>query len=157
MDLIGRTTINPLLFFTGKIIGYITWIIQLLLVFGFQLINRISFGYNDYVSLVILLIGLLFIVFSLINLGSSTRLGLPNEKTVFKTNGLYKISRNPMYVGFNLLTISSMIYTLNVWIILLGFYSIIIYHLIILGEEIFLKNRFGEEYTDYKKKIRRYL
>ena len=157
MDLIGKTTINPVLFYSGKFSGYITWIALFLLILKINLVDRISFVYNDYISYAILIIGLIFIVFSLINLGSSTRLGLPSENTVFKTNGLYKISRNPMYLGFNLLTISSMIYTLNLWIVLLGIYSIIIYHLIILGEERFLENRLGVEYTNYKKKIRRYV
>ena len=157
MDIVGKTTINPILFYTGKISGYITWIILLLLMLGIDLIKRLSFGYNDYISYVILLIGLVFVIFSSINLGSSTRLGLPYENTVFKTNGLYTISRNPMYLGFNLITISSLIYTLNLWVMILGIYSIIIYHLIILGEEKFLEKRFGKEYANYKEKIRRYL
>ncbi len=62
-----------------------------------------------------------------------------------------------MYFGFNLWTISSMIYTLNIWIILIGIYSIIIYHLIILEEERFLEKRFGIAYSNYKNNIRRYL
>lgn len=157
MDLIGKTTIHPILFFSGKILGYLTWIVLFILLLNIKLIDRISIFYNDYISLVFLMIGLIFIVFSLINLGNSTRLGLPSEPTVFKTNGLYKISRNPMYLGFNLFTISSMVYCLNIWIILLGLYSIIIYHFIILGEENFLENRFGLEYLNYKKKVRRYL
>lgn len=157
MDLIGKTPINPIFFYSGKLMGYITWIIQLLLILGVDLIDRLSFNYNECVSFALLIVGLIFIVFSLINLGSSTRLGLPTDETVFKTNGLYSISRNPMYVGFNLLTIASMIYTLHWGVILLGLYSMIIYHLIILGEERFLMNRFGEEYLTYKSKIRRYL
>ncbi len=157
MDLIGKTTINPLFFYSGKILGYITWIVQLLLIMGMDVINRLTCRYNEYLSFTLLFVGLVFIVLSLINLGRSTRLGLPTDKTVFKTNGLYRLSRNPMYVGFNLLTISSMIYTLNIWILVLGIYSIVIYHLIILGEERFLKNRFGEQYSAYLLKIRRYL
>jgi protein-S-isoprenylcysteine O-methyltransferase Ste14 len=157
MDLIGKTTINPLLFYSGKISGYATWIIILLQIMRLDIIERITFCCNGYISFVLLIAGLIFTVFSMINLGASTRFGLPTEKTVFKTNGLYKISRNPMYVGFDLLTISSMIYTLNFWIIALGIYSIVIYHFIILGEERFLKNRFGEQYSIYLLKIRRYL
>jgi len=157
MNLIGKTTIHPLLFFSGKIMGYFTWIVQLLAILNIDLVNRTSFGYNDYSSFVILVPGLVFIVSSLISLGGSTRLGLPSEETVLKTNGLYRLSRNPMYLGFNLWTISSMIYTLNIWIVLAGIYSMIIYHLIILGEERFLEDRFGYEYKNYKKKIRRYI
>jgi len=157
MNLIGKTTINPIIFYSGKISGYVTWIVQLLMMLGVDVIVRISYPYNDYISYLTLLIALILIVFSLINLGRSTRLGLPTESTVFKTNGLYKISRNPMYVGFNLLTISSMIYTINIWIVILGIYSIAVYHLIILSEERFLENRFGKEYSEYKLKVKRYL
>jgi len=101
--------------------------------------------------------GLGLSVLSLINLGSSTRLGLPSEITTFKTNGLYKYSRNPMYVGFNFLTIASMLYVWHIIILFLGLYSIIIYHFIILGEERFMESRFGEEYINYKQKVRRYI
>jgi protein-S-isoprenylcysteine O-methyltransferase Ste14 len=62
-----------------------------------------------------------------------------------------------MYMGFNLLTISSMIYSMHIIIFLSGIFSIIVYHLIILAEEQFLEDRFGFEYANYKKKIRRYL
>jgi protein-S-isoprenylcysteine O-methyltransferase Ste14 len=89
-------------------------------------------------------------------LGKSTRLGLPSDDTQLKTNGLYKYSRNPMYVGFNLITIASIIYTLHWIIIILGVYSLIIYHLIIKGEEKFMMKRFGEEYKNYQLKVSRY-
>ncbi len=157
MELIGKTTINPFIFYSGKIAGYFTWIVLLLMLFKINLVERISNIYSEYFSYATLATGLLFVAVSLINLGRSTRLGIPTDFTVLKTNGLYRISRNPMYLGFNLLTISSMTYTLNIWIILPGIYSIVVYHLIILGEEKFLENRFRKDYTNYKKRVRRYL
>ena len=99
----------------------------------------------------------MFTIISLINLGKSTRLGTPQESTEFKTNGLYKISRNPMYVGFNMLSLSAILFTHNFIVIFLGVYSIYVYHLIILGEEKFLESRFSEQYLEYKKNVRRYL
>ena len=157
MELIGKTTINPILFYSGKVAGYITWIVYLLFVSGVNLFELTVLIYRAYAAYFLGLIGLIFIVLSMISLGKSTRLGLPSDHTILKTRGLYKISRNPIYVGFNLLTISSMIYTFNIWIIILGVYSILIYHLIILGEERFLENRFEAEFLEYKKKTRRYL
>ena len=157
MDIIGKTTIHPFLFYTGKIAGYITWIIFILNVTGVQILNTYSAYNNKYIAFLILFVALFFVVQSLINLGSSTRLGLPSEETKLKTNGIYKISRNPMYVGFNLLTVTSKIYTLNLWIIIVGIYSIAVYHLIILGEELFLENSFGTSFLEYKNKTRRYL
>ena len=62
-----------------------------------------------------------------------------------------------MYVGLHLVTLSSMIFSLNWIIIIMGIYSMVVYHFIIKGEENFLKNRFGEAYLEYQRKVRRYL
>jgi protein-S-isoprenylcysteine O-methyltransferase Ste14 len=64
---------------------------------------------------------------------------------------------NPMYVGFNLFTISSILLNANILVLLLSLYSIMVYHFIIKGEEAFLEKRFGDEYIKYKNKVRRYL
>jgi protein-S-isoprenylcysteine O-methyltransferase Ste14 len=157
MDLIGKTTIHPVLFYTGKIAGYCCWILLILSWLNINIILRNTFVLSDYFAIALFLAGLVLVVISLINLGSSTRLGLPTDKTVFKTNGLYKISRNPMYIGFNLWTLSSMIYIFSILVIISGIYSIIVYHFIILSEEKFLENRFGVDYSDFKKKVSRYL
>ena len=157
MEIIGKNTINPFVFYTGKISGYITWIVMVLSFFNSKFVEKQLFQINSYVYTSILLLSLVFIVFSLINLGKSTRLGLPKESTDFKTKGLYKISRNPMYVGFNLLTISAVLCCSNWLMLLLGIYNIIVYHLIILGEESFLETRFGRKYLDYKIAVRRFI
>ena len=156
-ELIGKATINPLLFYSGKFSGYFTWVVLLSSLLGIELIPKVSFKFVEYVAYFLMGWGLLAIVISLINLGSSTRFGLPTKNTQFKTNGIYKLSRNPMYVGFNLLTISAMLYTFHFLIIAMGVYCIIIYHLIILGEERFLDKRFGFDYARYKQKVRKYL
>jgi protein-S-isoprenylcysteine O-methyltransferase Ste14 len=157
MELIGKTTINPVLFFSGKISGYLTWIILGISFLKINIVHVNSWGYNKDIAFVILSFGFFAVVLSSINLGRSTRLGLPSNDTQLKTNGIYKISRNPMYLGFNLLTISSIIYMLNPIVSLFGIYSIIIYHFIIIGEERFLETRFGTAYLDFKKRVRRYL
>jgi protein-S-isoprenylcysteine O-methyltransferase Ste14 len=157
MDLIGKTPINPVLFYTGKIAGYLTWVILLLSVLVIPVIETYSNQLFKYTAYVLSLAGLLLTTVSLVNLGGSTRLGLPQEDTIFKTNGLYLFSRNPMYLGFDLLTLASMIYSLNPGILSLGLYSLIIYHFIILGEERFLEQRFGKDYREYRRKTRRYI
>jgi protein-S-isoprenylcysteine O-methyltransferase Ste14 len=157
MNLIGKTTINPVLFYTGKISGYITWGVLFYQLINTSLNSFSSLIFNKQMALFILLVGLLLSILSMFNLGRSTRLGLPEEGTQLKKRGLYKYSRNPMYVGFDLLTIAAMLFTLNVWIIIMGTYSLTIYHFIILGEEKFLVNRFGNEYLTYKKNTGRYI
>ncbi|MBI9098137.1 MAG: isoprenylcysteine carboxylmethyltransferase family protein [Spirochaetaceae bacterium] len=157
MKIIGKPTINPFFFYSGKISSYLTWVYLILSLVNCFDLSIVSLPIAKNAAFVILLSGLLFSILSMFNLGKSTSLGLPEEKTVLKKSGLYKISRNPMYIGFNLLTISSIIYTGNLYILLLGLYSIIIYHLIIVNEEKFLESRFGAEYSEYKAEVRRYL
>ena len=62
-----------------------------------------------------------------------------------------------MYLGFDLLTLASIIFHINIVIALMGIYSLLIYHTIILGEEKYLERTFGEEYIKYKAQTRRYL
>jgi protein-S-isoprenylcysteine O-methyltransferase Ste14 len=157
MEVLGRTPINPVLFVTGKISGYLTWILLILSLLKLNLLRVYSGPITKLAALAILTIGLFLLIMSSINLGSSVRLGLPNTKTVLKQSGVYKISRNPMYLGFNAVTLASMIYVSNWIVIILGVYSIIIYHYIILGEEKFLTDRFGEEYSSFKRNVHRYL
>lgn len=153
--IIGKTTISPLPFYSGKISGYITWLFLLVSLFSIPDTSQINL--QGWVAVIILGVGLIFTIISLINLGKSTRLGISQENTEFKTNGFYKISRNPMYVGFNMFSLSAILFTNNFVVLILGIYSIYVYHLIILGEEKFLESRFSEQYLEYKKNVRRYL
>jgi protein-S-isoprenylcysteine O-methyltransferase Ste14 len=157
MNIIGMTTINPFFFYTGKIAGYGTWILLVLSFFNVIEISMYASPVLTYGSCAAFALGVALTVFSSINLGKSTRLGLPGEDTVLKTGGIYRISRNPMYVGFNLFTIASMLYTSNIFVVIAGLYSIVIYHFIIIGEEKFLSDRFGIAYGEYTKRVRRYL
>jgi protein-S-isoprenylcysteine O-methyltransferase Ste14 len=157
MNIIGTSTINPILFYSGKLCGYIAWILLILSLTGTIHLQIIVSPLLTYVLIFCIVTGTIFTITSMINLGKSTRLGLPSEATEFKNNGIYRISRNPMYVGFNLFTIASITGCANVFVALMGVYSIIVYHLIIKSEERFLEQRFGQMYMDYKKKIRRYL
>ena len=102
-------------------------------------------------------IGLLVLMISLVNLGKSTRLGLPDEQTALETGGMYRFSRNPMYVAFHLFTLSAILYTPAPVVAITGIYSTLVYHYIIKAEEAFLEQRFGAPYVDYRRKVRRYL
>jgi protein-S-isoprenylcysteine O-methyltransferase Ste14 len=157
MKLIGLETVHPILFYSGKIAGYSTWIVYLLIILNAARPGGPPFPFVRVSALVLTGLGLVVTAVSLINLGNSTRLGLPREVTEFKTGGLYRFSRNPMYLGFNLLTLASMARAWSPVVAVLGTFSIITYHFIILGEERFLGERFGEKYRRYKERTRRYL
>ena len=82
----------------------------------------------------------------------------PSDATALVTEGMYRYSRNPMYLGLLLLTIASTIWfgtwfgiIINiVFIFLINFFQII-------PEEEALLEIFNEEYEEYKKNVRRWI
>lgn len=138
MEIKGRPTIHPWLFYTGKTAGYLTWLIFFLPAVGLNYFKLYHSRLTDLITLVVLAASIIFITLSLAYLGKSVRIGLPTEKTKLKTGGVYQISRNPMYVGVHLLTLASMVNTLHPLVLIMGIFSFVVYHRIILGEEQFL-------------------
>lgn len=72
-------------------------------------------------------------------------------------NGLYRVSRNPMYVSYFIYFLGCVLLTQS--LVLLGLVLVfqISAHWIILSEERWCTKEFGQEYIDYMKKVRRYL
>jgi len=146
MEFIGKTTINPFLFYSGKISGYIIWGLLLVSLYSTQNIGQIN--PQRWVAIILLCFGLILTIAGLITLEKSTRLGIPEEDTELKTNGLYKTSRNPIYLGFNLFSLAAVLSVGSFVVLIVALYSIVVYHLIILAEEKFL---------EYKKNVRRHI
>lgn len=72
-------------------------------------------------------------------------------------NGLYRLSRNPMYLSYFLYFIGCVILTRSV--ILCGIVAVfqIASHWIILSEERWCMDTFGDAYRQYMKTVRRYI
>ena len=116
--------------------------------------SGIIIGFGNF----LIFVATIFLVLSLDHLGRFTKMGLPVNDTIrLQTAGIYRISRNPMYLGLMLLSVGSIMMIPNILAIISGLSGIILHHLIILKEERFLKARFGQEYIDYQSKTRRYL
>jgi protein-S-isoprenylcysteine O-methyltransferase Ste14 len=82
---------------------------------------------------------------------------LPDRSTELKTTGLYRFSRNPVYLGAFVMCTGSCLmalYPLNVLFLLI---TVGIHHSIIRREEVFLEGRFGKAWSAYCAAVRRYL
>jgi protein-S-isoprenylcysteine O-methyltransferase Ste14 len=90
-------------------------------------------------------------------LGESFRIGSPKERTGLKQTGLYRFSRNPMYVGVYTTLCAAVLRTLNPILLLVAVFVIAVHHKIVLAEEAHLRDVFGEEYRTYCGRVRRYL
>lgn len=74
------------------------------------------------------------------------------------TSGIYRFTRNPIYLGFLLMVIGLPLNSGLYWgIVLAPFYVLLMYRLIIRHEEVYLERKFGKAYTSYTSRVRRWL
>jgi protein-S-isoprenylcysteine O-methyltransferase Ste14 len=74
------------------------------------------------------------------------------------TSGIYRFTRNPIYLGFLLMVIGLPLNSGLYWGIgLAPFYVFMMNRLIIQYEEAYLQRKFGETYTGYRSRVRRWL
>ncbi|MCI8401131.1 MAG: isoprenylcysteine carboxylmethyltransferase family protein [Lachnospiraceae bacterium] len=99
-----------------------------------------------------------FIV-SVLTMRDSWRAGVSKEeKTSLVTGGIYQISRNPAFLGFDLVYIGIAAMFFNWALLAASVFAIVMLHLqIVKVEEPFLRELFGEEYMKYGEKVCRYL
>lgn len=112
-----------------------------------------------YFGLVFGICGLVFFIISVVTMKNNWRAGISeSEKTELVTNGIYKISRNPAFLGFDLVYIGFVLMFFNWILFAISLITILIFHLQITKvEEPFLIKTFGTDYENYKKSVCRYL
>ena len=111
------------------------------------------------VRIVGVMLGILAIIFfasATITMKNSWRVGIPEEKTVLVTNGIYKWSRNPAFVGFDLLYLSICLLFFNIPLLIISIWAAVMLHLQVLQEEEHMKKMFGEDYINYMNHTFRY-
>ena len=102
-------------------------------------------------------IGVIIFIISMVTMKDSWRAGIPDkDETKLITTGIYRISRNPAFLGFDLMYIGILISFFNFFHLAFVFFAVIMLHLQILQEEKFLIYKFKESYVEYKKKTGRY-
>ena len=94
--------------------------------------------------------GLLLLVGSVINFASPAENGI-------NQNGLYRISRNPMYVAYFIFFTGCVLLTQSLILLAMVFVFQITAHWFILSEERWCVRKFGEEYIRYMERVRRYI
>ncbi len=107
-------------------------------------------------GIVIGIVAILFFATATITMKNSWRVGIPEEKTALVTGGIYQWSRNPAFVGFDLLYVSICLMFFNIPLALVSVWAAVMLHLQILQEEEHMEKMFGEAYVEYKKHTMRY-
>lgn len=108
-------------------------------------------------GIIIAALGVTVFVIAMTTMRDNWRAGIPEkDKTTLVTNGIYCLSRNPAFLGFDLMYLGILISFFNYLHLLFALFAMLMLHLQILQEEKFLTATFGEPYTDYKRRTGRY-
>jgi protein-S-isoprenylcysteine O-methyltransferase Ste14 len=113
-----------------------------------------------------IIIGLLFswvsLPFFILSLKSffkvKTAFDARRTTTALVTSGIYKISRNPAYLSLVLFYIGLSFLINSIWILILVIAVIFsLQKFCIEREEKYLEGKFGSQYLEYKKQVRRWM
>ena len=114
----------------------------------------------SYPWLALLVLGLFYGIFllSVLTMRDSWRAGIPErDGTELVTGGLYAFSRNPAFLGFDLMYLRVFLLFANWLSGLCSAFAVLTLHLQILQEERYLEGVFGEPYRAYRTRVFRYL
>lgn len=132
--------------------------LSVLLHFTFPIIQIIYSPYS-YIGIVLLVLGLIVVYFSnkiLTEQKTSIQPFETPDKLV--SNGTFSFSRNPIYLGMNLalLGISVLMGSLTAFLSPIIFWGVMNFKIIPMEEET-MEKTFGNSFTAYKSKVKRWL
>jgi protein-S-isoprenylcysteine O-methyltransferase Ste14 len=154
---LGIPPINKYLFYSGKTCLFFAWGLCIFrCIFPADGMFAVPV-YIRWAAAILMAAAAIIITKSFIDLGSSLKVGLPDQETKLRTGGIYRFSRNPIYLSVFMVNIASCLFFPHPVNILCSIYGIYIHYLITLSEEKFLAQRFGQEWDDYRRNVRRYL
>lgn len=122
---------------------------------------KIELDSRSLISIIVFIFGVLIVLvggYQFRKASTTVNPLLPEESSKLVTSGIYKYSRNPMYIGFFLFLLA--------WAILLGslvtllvlpIYVLLITKVQIVPEEVILEEKFQNEYRQYKSNVRRWI
>lgn len=104
------------------------------------------------------MLGNAIFLLSVLCMKNSWRAGIPDkDKTALVTNGIYKYSRNPAFLGFDFMYLGVLLMFCNLLTLFFSGFATVMLHLQILQEEQYLAHTFGKPYLEYRRHVFRYL
>ena len=157
IDIDGDAPINRTLFYSSKYSIVVVWLAMVLSTWGIDLSFLEGPPTLEWAAVFLWAFGFILLFTGRFELGASFRLGKPKECTQLRVGGLFCLSRNPMYVGVYATLLASVLRTLNPLVLLLAGFIVAVHHRIVLAEEKHMRGAFGEAYSAYCRRVRRYL
>ena len=139
-----------------KVVTYLVPVVEVI-----SIINNTSsmpFGVRC-LGVILGVLGDTVFIISVLTMRDNWRAGVAEDaKTELVTEGIYQYSRNPAFLGFDLVYIGILLMFFNTGLFEITLLVILLLHLQIVNvEEDFLVATFGDAYVNYRKKVNRYI
>jgi len=130
--------------------------------FGLEYLWPLPLGYDGprvVVTAIIFCIGLVFAVGGFRNFKKNDEdFNVHSSTEKILSTGVFGRSRNPLYFSLLLLIISIGLFFNKGWLLIVCIPLVLLINkLVIEKEEAYLERKFGDEYIEYKKKVRRWI
>ena len=113
------------------------------------------------VALVLAAMGVAFALLGVLEFrsaGTTVDPRVPDQSVSLVVGGVYRISRNPMYVGFLLILTAWGVFLSNLASLMLcPVFVIYMNRFQVVPEERYMREKFGEAYRQYEAKVRRWI
>jgi protein-S-isoprenylcysteine O-methyltransferase Ste14 len=149
-EALNRAAFFPPLIGRERIAYWIYQISTLIILVDLVLLEIRLDSYLFYIGIVIYSLGLILYAISMAGYAKPKANGI-------NINGIYRISRNPIYIAYFISLLGCVIMTESWMLFMLLIVFQVSSHWIILSEERWCINKFGEEYVRYMDKVRRYV
>ncbi|MCL2471950.1 MAG: isoprenylcysteine carboxylmethyltransferase family protein [Propionibacteriaceae bacterium] len=111
-----------------------------------------------WIGIVLCVAALIWFGLTLVTFGGSFRVGIDDTTTdSLITSGPFGLSRNPLYLGFDVYFLALAFVTPNLASVIIVILFAVMMHRQIVKEERFLTAHYGQQYAEYAKQVRRYL
>jgi len=110
------------------------------------------------VGLALVSLGLITFILAFLSFGNSWRIGIDRQKPgTLVTKGIFSISRNPIYLAFDLLSFGMFLMNGTWFFLIFASLAALACHFQILREEEFLRRQYGQDFAEYCRRTARYL
>lgn len=143
----------PFIFVGGFLAGWVVdrWGWRLALSSGSAALERIGLG--------ILIVGLVLAAWGIVTFRRARTAVIPHHAaSQLVTNGPYRFTRNPMYVGLTIAYTGAAAVINSAWpVILLPVVLMVLVRSVVSREEQYLSDAFGDQFAAYRGRVRRWL
>jgi len=144
-------TIPPIVYLAGLLLG--------LLIHYFSPVGFLAKSVSTWCGILLILVSMTIGLLALLAFRrAGTSPHLHKSTTTIVTDGIYQLSRNPMYVSLAVFYLGLACWINSLWILLLIVPVLMVVEWgIIKREEQYLEQKFGDKYLRYKSQVRRWI